>query len=201
MAEILADADVPAGVVNVVTGSGPVLGEALVRHPGVDKIAFTGPTRVGRLVGSTAGEQLRLVIMELGGNAAHIVFEGADVGKAIGAIIKAFVFNTGQSCMGGPRLLVHRSLYDTTLGILADAVPAVPVGDPFDPATVVGPMAGERHVENVERYVRAAVEDGGRVGGGGERMGLNGGYYDKPTVIAGWTTTPAPSRRRSSARC
>lgn len=66
-------------------------------------------------------------------------------------------------CMGGPRLLVHRSLYDTTLGILADAVPAVPVGDPFDPATVVGPITGERHVENVERFVEAAVEDGGRI--------------------------------------
>lgn len=133
MAEILADAGVPAGVVNVVTGSGPVLGEALLRHPGVDKIAFTGSTRVGRLVASTAGEQLKPVTMELGGNAPHIVFEDADVGKAIGAIIKAFVFNTGQFCMGGPRLLVHRSLHDTVLGILADAVPGVPVGDPLRP--------------------------------------------------------------------
>ncbi|WP_326585144.1 aldehyde dehydrogenase family protein [Streptomyces sp. NBC_00481] len=185
MAEILADAGVPSGVVNVVTGSGPVLGEALVRHPGVDKIAFTGSTRVGRLAASTAGEQLKPVTVELGGNAPHIVFEDADVGKAIGAIIKAFVFNTGQFCMGGPRLLVHRSLYDTMLGILADAVPAVPVGDPFDPATVVGPMAGERHVENVERFVKAAVEDGGRIVVGGERLELDGGYYFKPTVIAG----------------
>jgi acyl-CoA reductase-like NAD-dependent aldehyde dehydrogenase len=184
MAEILAEAGVPDGVVNVVTGGGAI-GEALLRHPGVDKITFTGSTRVGRLAAAAAGETLKPVTMELGGNAAQIVFEDADLEKAIGSVIKAFVFNTGQFCMGGPRLLVHRSLHDTVLGILADAVAGVPVGDPFDPATVVGPMAAERHLRNVETYVAIAREDGGRIVTGGERLDLGGGHYYKPTVIAG----------------
>ncbi|MGY0064998.1 aldehyde dehydrogenase family protein [Streptomyces sp. LZ34] len=184
MAEILAEAGVPDGVVNVVTGGGAV-GEALLRHPGVDKIAFTGSTRVGKLAAAVASESLKPVTMELGGNAAQIVFEDADLDKAIGSVIKGFVFNTGQFCMGGPRLLVHRSLHDTVLEILSQAVAGIPLGDPFDPATVIGPMAAARHLENVEKYVAIAREDGGRIITGGERLELGGGYYYKPTVIAG----------------
>lgn len=187
MASLFERAGVPAGVVNVVTGSGSVVGEALLKHPGVDKIAFTGSTSIGRHVASVAGEMLKPVTMELGGNAAHIVFDDADVEKAIGAIIKGFVFNTGQFCMGGPRLLVARPLYDTIVGILAAAVAGVPVGDPRDPETVVGPMAADRHVKKVEEYVELARQEGGRVVCGGERLDLNGGYYYKPTVIAGLT--------------
>ncbi|MGN9837084.1 aldehyde dehydrogenase family protein [Nonomuraea sp. H19] len=185
MAEILAEAGVPDGVLNVVTGGGAEVGKALLSHPGIDKIAFTGSTAVGRYAAATAGEALKPVTMELGGNAAQIVFEDADLDKAIGSVIKGFVFNTGQFCMGGPRLLVHRSLYDTVLEILAGAVAGVPVGDPFDPATVVGPMAAERHLAKVEEYVRLATEEGGRIVTGGERLDLGGGYFYKPTVIAG----------------
>ncbi|MFI7705084.1 aldehyde dehydrogenase family protein [Nonomuraea sp. NPDC049480] len=184
MAEILAEAGVPDGVLNVVTG-GAEAGKALLRHPGVDKIAFTGSTQIGRYAAGTAGEALKPVTMELGGNAAQIVFEDADLEKAIGSVIKAFVFNTGQFCMGGPRLLVHRSLHDTVLEILSGAVAGVPVGDPFDPATVIGPMAAERHLAKVEDYVRLAKEEGGRIVTGGERLDLGGGYYYRPTVIAG----------------
>ncbi|MDH6622313.1 acyl-CoA reductase-like NAD-dependent aldehyde dehydrogenase [Streptomyces sp. LBL] len=184
MARLFQEAGVPDGVVNVVTGSGPVAGEALLRHSGVDKIAFTGSTAVGRHAASVAGESLKPVTMELGGNAAHVVFEDADLEKAVGAVIKGFVFNTGQFCMGGPRLLVARSVYSTLLGILADAVPGVPVGDPRQPETVVGPMAGEKHLKKVEEYVALARKEGGRVVCGGERLDLDGGYYYRPTVIA-----------------
>ncbi|MFF4504328.1 aldehyde dehydrogenase family protein [Streptomyces sp. NPDC001401] len=184
MARLLQQAGVPDGVVNVVTGTGPVAGEALLRHRGVDKVAFTGSTAIGRHVASTAGEALKPVTMELGGNAAHIVFEDADLEKAVGAIIKAFVFNTGQFCMGGPRLLVARPVYSTVLGILAEAVPGVPVGDPRNPETVVGPMAGAKHLKKVEEYVDIARKEGGRIVCGGERLDLDGGYYYKPTVIA-----------------
>jgi acyl-CoA reductase-like NAD-dependent aldehyde dehydrogenase len=184
MARLLKEAGVPDGVVNVVTGTGPVTGEALLRHRGVDKVAFTGSTTVGRHVASAAGEALKPVTMELGGNAAHIVFEDADLEKAVGAIIKGFVFNTGQFCMGGPRLLVARSVYSTLLGILAEAVPGVPVGDPRLPETVVGPMAGEKHLKKVEEYVDLARKEGGRIVCGGERLDLDGGYYYQPTVIA-----------------
>src|SRR3954449_2044478 len=184
MAALLQRAGVPDGVVNVVTGTGPVAGEALLRHRGVDKVAFTGSTAIGRHVAATAGQALKPVTMELGGNAANIVFEDADLEKAVGAIIKAFVFNTGQFCMGGPRLLVARSVHSTLLGILAEAVPGVPVGDPRDPGTVVGPMAGEKHLKKVEEYVDLARKDGGRIVCGGERLDLDGGFYYKPTVIA-----------------
>jgi acyl-CoA reductase-like NAD-dependent aldehyde dehydrogenase len=184
MARLLKQAGVPDGVVNVVTGAGPVAGEALLRHRGVDKVAFTGSTAIGRHVASAAGEALKPVTMELGGNAAHIVFEDADLEKAVGAIIKAFVFNTGQFCMGGPRLLVARPVYSTLLGILSEAVPGVPVGDPRAPETVVGPMAGEKHLKKVEEYVEIARKEGGRIVCGGERLDLDGGYYYRPTVIA-----------------
>jgi acyl-CoA reductase-like NAD-dependent aldehyde dehydrogenase len=184
MARLFKAAGLPDGVLNVVTGAGPVAGEALLRHPGVDKVAFTGSTAIGRHVASTAGEALKPVTMELGGNAAHLVFEDADLEKAVGAVIKAFVFNTGQFCMGGPRLLVARPVYATLLGILAEAVPGVPVGDPRDPATVVGPMAGEKHLRKVEEYVELARKEGGRIVCGGERLDLNGGFYYRPTVVA-----------------
>ncbi|KUN23722.1 betaine aldehyde dehydrogenase [Streptomyces antibioticus] len=184
MAELFRRAGVPDGVVNVVTGTGPVAGEALLRHSGVDKIAFTGSTAVGRHAASVAGENLKPVTMELGGNAAHLVFEDADLEQAVGAIIKAFVFNSGQFCMGGPRLLVARSVYSTLLGILEQAVPGVPLGDPRQPETVVGPMAGEKHLKKVEEYVELARKEGGRIVCGGERLDLDGGYYYKPTVIA-----------------
>jgi phenylacetaldehyde dehydrogenase len=95
------------------------------------------------------------------------------------------VFNTGQFCMGAPRLLVARALYDTLVGILTEAVHGVPIGDPFDPATVIGPMAAERHLQNVERYVAIAREDGGKVVAGGKRMESNGGFFYEPTVITG----------------
>ncbi|MFF7945845.1 aldehyde dehydrogenase family protein [Streptomyces griseorubiginosus] len=184
MAGLLQKAGVPDGVVNVVTGTGPVAGDALLRHRGVDKVAFTGSTAIGRHVAATAGEALKPVTMELGGNAANLVFEDADLEKAVGAIIKAFVFNTGQFCMGGPRLLVARPVHATLLGILADAVPGVPVGDPRDPGTVVGPMAGEKHLKKVEEYVELARKEGARIVCGGERLDLDGGFYYKPTVIA-----------------
>ncbi|MFF4272650.1 aldehyde dehydrogenase family protein [Streptomyces sp. NPDC001536] len=184
MAKLFQEAGVPDGVVNVVTGAGPVAGEALLRHSGVDKIAFTGSTAVGRHAASVAGENLKPVTMELGGNAAHVVFEDADLEKAVGAIIKGFVFNSGQFCMGGPRLLVARSVYKTLLGILEQAVPGVPLGDPRQPETVIGPMAGEKHLKKVEEYVELARKEGGRIVCGGERLDLDGGYYYKPTVIA-----------------
>lgn len=191
MADLLKRAGLPDGVLNVVTGTGPVAGEALLRHPGVDKVAFTGSTAVGRHAAEVAGQALKPVTLELGGNAPHLVFEDADLERAVAAIIKGFVFNSGQFCMGGPRLLVARSVQSALLAILADAVPAVPIGDPRRPETVVGPMAGERHLRKVEEYVDLARKEGGRIVCGGERLELDGGYYYKPTVIAG---LPADSR-------
>lgn len=184
MAELLAEAGLPDGVLNVVTGAGATIGDALIGHDGVDAVAFTGSTSIGRHAASVAGKGLKPVLLELGGNAAQIVFEDADVEKAVGSAIGAFIFNAGQFCMAGPRLLVARPLYETMVQAIAAAVPNIPLGDPFDPATVIGPMAAERHVAKVEQYIEIARRDGGRVVVGGERLELNGGAYFQPTVIA-----------------
>ncbi len=179
-----------------------MVGEALLRHPGVDKVAFTGSTEVGRHAAAVSGENLTQVTMELGGNAANIVFADADVESAIGAAVKAFVFNTGQFCMGGPRLLVERPLYETVLGILAQAVPGVPLGDPRDVATVVGPLASARQREIVEGYVEQAKASGARVVCGGARPELPGdladGFFYSPTVLADVKSTDPVVARRCS---
>lgn len=184
MAEILTEAGVPAGVYNVVTGPGSTLGDHLVGHPGVNKVAFTGSTEVGAHVAALAGEKLRPITAELGGNAANIVFADADLEKAIGTIISAFVFNSGQFCMGGPRLLVERPIYETVLNILAQAVPGVPFGDPTDPETVIGPLASRKQLEKITGHVEAARATGGRILCGGAPVDLDGGFYYQPTVIA-----------------
>ena len=172
-------------MVNVVTGRAPVVGEALLRHRGVDKIAFTGSTAVGRHAASVAGENLKPVTMELGGNAAHIVFEDADVDKAIGAIIKGFVFNTGQFCMGGPRLLVARPLYETVLGILGRGRPRRAGRRPARPGHRRRTDGrGASTCGRSRSTSQLAREEGGRIVAGGERLDLDGGYYYKPTVIA-----------------
>lgn len=184
MADILAEAGVPAGVFNVITGAGATIGDRLIAHPGVDKVAFTGSTEVGSHAASLAGETLKSFTAELGGNAANILFADADLDQAIGTIISAFVFNSGQFCMAGPRLLVERPLYETVVGILSGAVGQVPVGDPMDPDTVVGPLVSRSQLEKVEAAVEVARAAGGNIVAGGERLELNGGYYYKPTVIA-----------------
>src|SRR5699024_7447204 len=184
MAEILTEAGVPDGVYNVVTGPGSSLGDHLVRHSGIHKVAFTGSTEVGAHVASLAGLNLRPVTAELGGNAANIVFADADGDKAIETIISAFVFNAGQFCMGGPRLLVERPVYYTILEILSQAVPDVPCGDPTTPETVVGPLARQKQFDKVSQHVEAARAAGGRMVCGGEPLDLDGGFYYKPTVIA-----------------
>lgn len=184
MAEILTEAGVPAGVLNVVTGPGQVVGEALLRHPDVNKIAFTGSTGIGRHAGALAGEALKPITLELGGNAANIVFADADLDRAVPAIIKAFTFNAGQFCMGGPRLLVAAEIYETVLAILAEAVATIPVGDPFDPTTLMGPMVAERHLRKVDDYVTQARTEGARIVAGGSRIDAGGGFFYEPTVIA-----------------
>ncbi|NJC84013.1 aldehyde dehydrogenase [Planosporangium mesophilum] len=185
IAEVLSEAGLPDGVLNVVTG-GVEAGDAVVRHPGVDKIAFTGSTLVGRKIASTAGDSLKPVTLELGGKSAQIIFEDADLDIAIGKAIEAFVFNTGQFCMGGTRLLVARPLFDAVSKAVAGAAGGVPLGDPFDPATVIGPIAGARHLEKIERYVELArSEPGAEILTGGHRIDLDGGYYYAPTVVVG----------------
>jgi acyl-CoA reductase-like NAD-dependent aldehyde dehydrogenase len=184
MAQILQDAGVPDGVFNVVTGSGADLGDHLVGHPQVDKVAFTGSTEIGAHAAQLAGKTLKSFTAELGGNAANILFADADLNAAINTVIGAFVFNTGQFCMAGPRLLVERPIYEVVLGILGDALPHVPFGDITNPETVIGPLASATQLEKVAAIVERAKAAGARVVTGGEKVDLNGGFYYQPTVLA-----------------
>jgi phenylacetaldehyde dehydrogenase len=119
--------------------------------------------------------------MELGGKAAHIIFEDADIAAATEAVVSGFVFNTGQFCMAGTRLLIQRPCYDRVLGDVAEAATRVPVGDPLDPQTVVGPLTAHRHLENVEQYLALGE---GRIVTGGHRIERDGGCYFAPTLVA-----------------
>jgi acyl-CoA reductase-like NAD-dependent aldehyde dehydrogenase len=181
LADLLLDAGLPDGVVNVVTGDA-VAGEALVRDRRVHKVAFTGSTEVGRIVAQQAAESVKKVTVELGGKGANMIFADADLDAAVQTAISGFTFNTGQFCMAGTRLLVERPVYDDVLSALGAACPQVPVGDPFAPETVVGPMAGPKHLAKVRSYLdRAEHDDVHAIIGA---TSTSDGYYIAPTVLA-----------------
>jgi acyl-CoA reductase-like NAD-dependent aldehyde dehydrogenase len=183
LAEVLQEAGVPDGVFNVVTG-GAAVGQALVRDPRVDKVAFTGSTEVGKSVAALAGETLKQVTVELGGKGANLIFADADLEAAVHTAVSAFVFNTGQFCMAGSRLLVERSVYADVLGALAAACPQVRVGDPLAPETVVGPMAGPRHLAKVQSFLDTAEQAGLQVIRG-QAPSTSDGFFVAPAVLAG----------------
>jgi acyl-CoA reductase-like NAD-dependent aldehyde dehydrogenase len=181
-AGILQEAGVPDGVYNVVTGDGAA-GAALTGHPGVDKIAFTGSSATGSAVAALAARTLKQVTVELGGKGANIIFADADIEAAVNTAIAAFVFNTGQFCMSGSRLLVERPVYESVIGALAGALPHIPVGDPMAEGTVIGPMAGPGHLAKVRSYRDQAAADGVRVHDGGDPPGPDG-FYASPALLA-----------------
>ncbi|MGO1552978.1 MAG: aldehyde dehydrogenase family protein [Micrococcaceae bacterium] len=185
VARVLTEAGVPNGVYNLVTGYGRDIGERLVTHPDVSKVAFTGSSATGAHLAELAGRHLRPLTAELGGNAANIVFADADLAQAVQTTISAFVFNTGQFCMGGPRLLVHEDLLDPILEALTGALPHVPLGDPARPETVIGPLATPQQREKVASAVAQAVSSGAKLVTGGDALDTDGGLYFEPTVLAG----------------
>jgi acyl-CoA reductase-like NAD-dependent aldehyde dehydrogenase len=187
LAEVLQEAGVPDGVFNVLAGGGSA-GEALVRDRRIDKVAFTGSTAVGRGIAESAAHTLKHVTVELGGKSANIVFADADIEKAVGTAIAGFVFNTGQFCMAGSRLLVQRPVYEDVLAALSGAIGHVPLGDPFAESTVIGPMTGPRHLAKVRSFLDRAESGGAKVIGGGPAApageGLGGGFWAAPTLLA-----------------
>jgi betaine-aldehyde dehydrogenase len=183
--EALQEAGVPPGAVNLVPG-GREVGEALVRHSGVDKVAFTGSAAAGRRVGALCGEALKHVTLELGGKSAAIVLDDADLDAAAPALQTAAFGNSGQNCVAFSRVLAPRSRYDEVVELLAARAAALVVGDPFAPETNVGPLVSERQRDRVEGYVRAGRDEGARlVQGGGRPAHLERGWYFEPTVFAG----------------
>jgi betaine-aldehyde dehydrogenase len=185
MAEILHEAGVPAGVVNIVP-AGRETGEHLVRHPGVDKVAFTGSSAAGRRIASICGEQLKRYSLELGGKSAAIVLDDADLGQTMAGLKFASLMNSGQACVAQTRILASRSRYDEVVDALAETVKGMAVGDPSDPTTEIGPLVAERQQERVEKYIALGQEEGARVvlGGNGRPEGLEKGWYVQPTVFA-----------------
>src|SRR2546423_427287 len=177
-------AGIPRGVVNLVNGTGAETGQALIEHPGVDKIAFTGGTETGRHVAATAGKHLKRVSLELGGKSANIVFADADLDTAAREACTACFINAGQQCIAGSRLLVQRSIHDEFAAQVAGIAAAHTVGDPLQPGIQIGPLINERALERVLAYVEEARE---LVTVGGERLGgeLEAGYFVGPTVLTG----------------
>ena len=185
LAQALLDAGVPAGVFNLVTG-GVDTGRALVAHPEVDKVSFTGSTAAGREIGAECGRSFKRVQLELGGKSAAIVLDDADLGLAIPSMAMGIFSNTGQVCAAFSRILAPRALYEDVVGGLAAAADALVVGDPFDPRTTTGPLVSERQRQRVEGYIAVGVEEGAKVvTGGGRPAGLDRGWYVEPTVFAG----------------
>ncbi len=185
MAELLMEAGVPAGVVNIVAG-GRVTGEHLVAHPGIDKVAFTGSTAAGRKIAAVCGEQLKRVSLELGGKSAAIVLDDADLTTAMEGLKFTALMNSGQACVAQTRILASRANYSNIVDALAEAVSAMQVGDPMDPATEIGPMVAQRQQERVEKYIALGQEEGARVviGGNGMPDGIHQGWYVRPTIFA-----------------
>jgi acyl-CoA reductase-like NAD-dependent aldehyde dehydrogenase len=183
--EVLHEAGFPAGVVNVVTGSSPEVGQALVASPHVDMVSFTGSTPVGRAIGEVAGRDMKRLLLELGGKGAGIVFDDADLKTAISTIASVWAFHSGQICTAPTRVLAQRGVYDAVVGGLQQAAARLKVGDPLAPDTVVGPLISAVQRDRVEALVRAGVEQGGELVAGGERPDLATGFYVAPTLIAG----------------
>jgi betaine-aldehyde dehydrogenase len=185
MADLLDEAGIPKGVVSVIP-AGREVGEHLVRHPGVDKIAFTGSTAAGRRIASICGEQLKRVSLELGGKSAAIILDDADLAATVQGLKFASLMNNGQACVAQTRILASRDRYDEVVDAVSGMVGALTVGDPQDEATEVGPLVAERQQERVEKYIALGQEEGAKVvvGGNGRPSGLDKGWYVKPTVFS-----------------
>ncbi|MDH6279210.1 aldehyde dehydrogenase family protein [Prescottella agglutinans] len=181
--EAVAAAGVPAGVVNLVTGTGAV-GDRLVRHPLVRKVAFTGSTGVGRKIAAACGELLRPVTLELGGKSSAIVVDDADLDAFSQVLIRSCMRNTGQTCYISTRILAPASRYDEVVDTVSRTVAAARQGDPFDDDTVFGPSATKEQYGKVLGYIAGARAEGARVTTGGERADTDRGYFVQPTVFA-----------------
>jgi len=185
-AEMLEEAGIPEGVFSVIP-AGREVGEYLVRHPGVDKIAFTGSTAAGRRIASICGEQLKRVSLELGGKSAAIVLDDADLAATAQGLKLASLMNNGQACVAQSRVLASRERYDEVVDAIGAMMADLKVGDPTDPSTDVGPLVAQRQQERVEKYIALGQEEGARVvvGGNGKPEGLDKGWYVRPTLFAG----------------
>jgi acyl-CoA reductase-like NAD-dependent aldehyde dehydrogenase len=188
LGRICEQAGVPRGVVSVLPGDGATVGDAIVRHPLVRRVSFTGGTRTGRAIASIAAEKLMPVSLELGGKSPNIVFDDADFDHALAGTLFSIFSSAGQACIAGSRLFVQQTIYDRFLAALIERTRQLRVGDPANPATQLGPLIGERQFQVVDDYVQLGLKEGGRATVGGAR--LTGGVFDQgffyaPTILEG----------------
>src|SRR3954464_8993827 len=189
MVKAVQEADIPPGVVNLITGPGGSAGEELAQHPMVDKVAFTGSTEVGRRVMQLASGTIKGVTLELGGKSANIVLDDADLDQAAAAVLWGTFMHNGQACESGTRALVQRSIYDEFVSLLADRAGKIVLGDQLDQATDQGPMIDHGQVETAERYCKIGREEVGEPIVGGARAtglaeGLDPAAFFQPTIFS-----------------
>ncbi|CQD17666.1 NAD-dependent aldehyde dehydrogenase [Mycobacterium lentiflavum] len=185
IAEALTQAGLPAGVFNLVTGDRET-GAALVDHPGIDKVSFTGSTAAGREIGRQCGGSFKRLQLELGGKSAAIVLDDADIATTMAGLAMGCFFNTGQVCAAYSRVLLPASRYDEFTAALVGTAESFVVGDPFDPATTMGPLVSARQRDRVLSYIDAGKDEGAVIAtGGGRPAGLDKGFYVQPTVFTG----------------
>jgi len=185
-AEAVRDAGVPAGVFNLVNGTGPVVGEALSRHPDVDMISITGSTRAGVLVSQAAAETIKRVTLELGGKSPNVILPDADLDKAVAPGVIACFRNVGQSCSAPTRMIVPRSLLAAVERIAVKTAATLVVGDPQNPATTHGPVANRAQFERVQQMIAVGCDEGATLihGGLGRPDGLTSGFFARPTIFS-----------------
>lgn len=184
LAELIQEAGVPPGVVNVVQGPGATVGAAMAEHPDVDKIAFTGSTEVGKQILKASTVNMKKVTLELGGKSPNIIFEDADMDKALQTAVLAFCRNSGQICSAGTRLFVHETVVDEVTERLAQIAAGYRIGSPLARDTQLGPLVSDRQLNRVLSYVDAGQREGAQLVLGGSRVGSRG-YFVAPTVFAG----------------
>ncbi|MBC6449763.1 aldehyde dehydrogenase family protein [Actinokineospora xionganensis] len=182
--EILAEAGIPAGVVNLVHGTGPIVGEAISRHPGIDMVSFTGSTNAGKLVTQAASETVKRVALELGGKSANVVLDDADLARAVKIGVANTYINGGQTCTAWTRMLVPAALHDQAVELAAAAAAKYTVGDPLDAATRVGPMSSAAQRDRVLDYIKVGQEEGATLAYSAADLPERGAYAP-PTVFAG----------------
>lgn len=183
LAELASEVGFPPGTINMVPGPGPKTGAYLVRHPGIDKIAFTGSTRTGAEIMRLASEPIKRITLELGGKSPSLVFADADLSDAVPSSVWSIYYAAGQSCEARSRILVESSVYGEFVSGFAEAAGKLKLGDPFEPETQVGSLISLEHREKVHGYVETGVEEGAEVVLGGEKPGGKGAFYP-PTVLA-----------------
>lgn len=183
LAEVLDEIELPKGMVSILP-AGREVGEYLVRHPGVDKVSFTGSTAAGRKVGAACGELLKPVTLELGGKSAAVILDDVDLASALPLLMPSALMNNGEACIAQSRILAPQSRYDEVVDALAEAVRGQSVGDPADPTTAVGPLVAERQRDRVLGYIEKGRSEGAKLAVGGNRpAGLERGWYVEPTLF------------------